>query len=94
MRFIIEKINGHIKNNKALDNIRNTRAGHIQIDYRIACAILNFLHKPCCPDGEQASIIANKMKNKADSKIFKNYLGRLLKIRFNTKMVPPSINYQ
>lgn len=89
MRFIIEKINGHIKNNKALDNIRNSRAGHILIDYRIACAILNFLHKPCCPDGEQASIIANKMKKKADSKIIKNYLDSLLKIRFNTKMVPP-----
>ncbi|CAF1031356.1 unnamed protein product [Brachionus calyciflorus] len=45
-RYIVERVNGMLKNYKALDNIRNTEIGHIQIDYRIACAMLNFTHKP------------------------------------------------
>ena len=35
IRFIIEKQNAYLKNLKALDNIRNTQAGHILIDYRM-----------------------------------------------------------
>lgn len=45
--------------------MRNTEIGHIQIDYRIACAMINFFHKPCCPDGKKAKTIANRMKEKA-----------------------------
>jgi hypothetical protein len=49
----------------------------------------NYKLLSCCPDGGKASVIANKMKRKADLKIVKNYLDPLLKIRHNTKMVPP-----
>ncbi|CAF0983415.1 unnamed protein product, partial [Brachionus calyciflorus] len=52
IRFIVEKQIGMLKNFKALDNIRNTQAGHIQIDYRITCAMINFTHKRSCPDKE------------------------------------------
>lgn len=79
-----------MKNNKALDNIRNTIAGHIQIDYRIACTMINFLHKPSCPDGVNATKIANRMKRKANSIIQENHLSPLLTIRFNTKKNPLS----
>ena len=65
IRFIIEKQNGYLKNNLSLDNIRNTIAGHIQIDYRIACAMSNFRHKPCCPDGEKAIKVAKRIKKKS-----------------------------
>lgn len=78
-----------MKNFKALDNIRNTEIGHIQIDYRIACAMINFLHKPCCPDGEKASIIAERMKEKSKTEI--NHLEFFLekKKQLNTKYIYP-----
>lgn len=69
-------------NKKALINVRNTQVGHIQTDYRIACAMLNFLHKPNCPDGpENALRIARKMKEKA-VQIKDNKLDFLLKKQF------------
>jgi hypothetical protein len=82
-RFIIEKINGTLKNFKALDNIRNTQVGHIQIDYRIACAMINFTHKPCCPDGNNAQEQAKKIKRK--SRLIENNMEHFLSRRFNTK---------
>ncbi len=68
---------------KALDNIRNTQVGHIQIDYRIACAMINFTHKPCCPDGSNAEELARIIKKK--SKLHENNMEHLLSRRFNTK---------
>ena len=76
-------MNGSLKNFKALDNIRNTQVGHIQIDYRIACAMLNFNHKPCSPDGQHVIKIAKKIKEM--SRIKENKLEHLLSRRFNTK---------
>ncbi|CAF1024821.1 unnamed protein product [Brachionus calyciflorus] len=81
--YKIEKQTGMIKNFKALDNIRNTQAGHIQIDYRITCAMINFTHKPTCPDKENAKKIAFKLKEKLDFE--NNLLSGLLKKQFGTK---------
>ena len=64
-RYIIEKKIGFLKRLQSLDNIRNTVLGHIQIDYRIGCAMANFNHRPCETDGINSEKIANKMKKKA-----------------------------
>ena len=82
VRFIIEKQNGYLKNLQGLENIRNTIAGHIQIDYRIACAMYNLFHKPCCPDGVNGKLIAQRMKNKITNE--RNRLEFLLKKQFDT----------
>lgn len=75
-----------MKNKQALDDIRNTEAGHIQIDYRIACAMSNFVHKPICPDGVNAHQIAGKIKEKILIK--DNSLDFLLSKHLDTKMIP------
>lgn len=75
-----------MKKFKALDNIRNTQVGHIQIDYRIACAMMNFNHKPCCPDKDKLEKIARKLKKRF--KIKKNQLEFLLTKHLNTKTIP------
>jgi hypothetical protein len=62
VRFIVAKQNSLLKNKKALDNIRNTEAGHIQIDYRICCAMANYNFVPCIPDGNHTVEIANRIK--------------------------------
>ena len=49
-----------------MDKIQNSQTGHIQIDYRIACSMVNFPHKACCADGKNAQKIARRMKNKAN----------------------------
>jgi len=49
---------------------------------------MNFIHKPSCPDGENAFKIARRMKKRADCKVRKNQLNSLLCIRFNTKKKP------
>lgn len=69
-----------------MDNIRNRQAGHIAIDYRIACAMNNFVHKPCCPDEANATEIAERIKLK--TKIRTNQLSFLMKKHLNTKMIP------
>ncbi|RNA33737.1 disulfide-isomerase a6, partial [Brachionus plicatilis] len=84
-RFIIEYVNGKLKRLKALDNIRNTQLNHIFLDYRNACAMINFFHKPCCPDGDKAVPVAKGMKREAMKD--KNELDFLLKNRFGTKFV-------
>lgn len=55
---------------------------HIFIDYRIACSMLNFLHKPCCPDGQKVIEISQRMKKRAEIQECK--LEFLLKKRLNT----------
>ncbi|RNA01705.1 hypothetical protein BpHYR1_007720 [Brachionus plicatilis] len=45
--------------------------------------MINFFHKPCCPDGENSRSIAKRMKKKA--KEYKNELEYLLKTRLDTK---------
>ena len=76
-----------IKNHKSLDNIRNSIAGHIQIDFRIACAMLNFFHKPCCPDSPVSVEIARRLKLSTYKKT--NNLAPLLKQQFNTNLMTP-----
>ncbi|CAF0991642.1 unnamed protein product [Brachionus calyciflorus] len=83
-RFIVEKQIGAIKNFKALNNIRNTEAGHIPIDYRIACAMINFSHIPCNQDGENLNI-AKRIKKKG--KIESNKLDFLLGKHFDSKLI-------
>ncbi len=47
VRLIIEKHNSLLKNKKALDNIQNSQAGHILVDYCICFAMANFTMVPC-----------------------------------------------
>lgn len=72
---------------KALDIIRNTIAGHIQIDYRIACAMYNFNHKHICPDGKHAQRIAKLIYNRAQ-KIQTNKLAIILSKQLDTTQFP------
>ncbi|CAF0938030.1 unnamed protein product [Brachionus calyciflorus] len=86
-RFMVEKQIGMLKNNKALDNIRNTEAGHIMIDYRICCSMINFDLKPSCPDGENAEKIATKILIRSQKK--ENDLEFLLGKHLDTKSICP-----
>lgn len=61
---------------KSLDKIRNSQAGHIMIDYRIACAMINFTLKPCTPDCPNPIEIAKRLQQA--SLISKNKLSFLL----------------
>jgi hypothetical protein len=81
-RFIVERKLGEIKRHKALDHRRNVEVGHLQIDYRNLCAILNFNHKPCASDCmREPEKIAERMLSKAV--INENQLVKLLKIGLN-----------
>ena len=82
VRFIVEKQNSLLKNMKSLDNIRNTQAGHILIDYRICCAMLNFNLKPCIPDGKDTITIAKRIKKKSLKR--QNKLSSLLMMKFTS----------
>ena len=72
---------------KALDNIRNTIAGHIQIDYRIACAMYNFNHKHICPDGKHAQKVAKRIYDRSQ-KIQINKLAIILSKQLDTTQFP------
>ncbi len=86
-RFIIEKRIGDLKKFNALYDRRNTEVGHIQIDYRIACAMLNFLHRPCRADQKRDTMkIARNLKEK--SKIDSNALTKLFKLQFDSLALP------
>ena len=52
VRFAVEKEIGYLKKLLSLDNVRDTVVGHIQIDYRIACAMHNFSFKEIRTDGK------------------------------------------
>jgi hypothetical protein len=92
-RFIIEKKLGDLKKNKALDHRQNNEVHHLQTDYRIACSMLNFSHKPCCADESDADDIASTLRNKC---LFQNenpleiLVGKIgdQKIRFGTINIP------
>ncbi len=86
-RFIVEKRMGDIKKYNALFDRRNTEVGHLQIDYRNVCAMLNFLHNPCHADVHRdPAKIAQKMREKFQ--IQTNDLTNLFKIQFDTNAVP------
>ena len=57
--------------------------GHIQIDYRICCAMWNFTMKPCIPDGKDSASIAKTIRKKC--KKTRNKLESLLKTCFTSK---------
>ena len=90
VRWIIEKINSRIKNYKSLDNISNNEIGHIQIDYRIACAMINFTHVAECPDGNQAVEVARRLREITSRPAAKqiNRLLPLMRKTLNTTDVP------
>ncbi len=75
-----------LKNYKALENIRNTQVGHIQIDYRIACAMQNFCHKPCSSDGNKAYSVAKRLKERAS--LTNNSLECIMRKRIDSKLMP------
>jgi hypothetical protein len=76
VRFIIEKQNSLLKNKKALENIRNSQAGHILVNYCICCAMINFNMVPCIPDGKHSTEMAKRIKKRCLKK--QNKLSRLL----------------
>ena len=49
--------------------------------------MLNFLHKPCCADGDKAEKIGERLKRKCD-KIRSNALEALLTLRIGTMTIP------
>jgi hypothetical protein len=48
--------------------------------------MINYTHKPCCPDGEQAVEIARRIREKSEIDQ-KNQLEMMLKIRLDTKLM-------
>jgi hypothetical protein len=74
-----------LKNYKSLDNIRNTQAGHIQIDYRIACAMSNFIHRPCSPDGKKSKKIAERIRKR--TQIYENKMEFFINKRLDTRLI-------
>jgi hypothetical protein len=48
--------------------------------------MINFTHKPCCPDGEKALEIAQKIRQKTENEQ-NNELDLMLKIRLETKLM-------
>ena len=49
--------------------------------------MINFLHKPCCADGDKASEISERIKNKCKN-VKINDLENLLNLRLGTKKIP------
>ena len=90
VRFIIEKQNSILKNKKSLDNIRNSQAGHILIDYRICCAMYNFTMKPCIPDGKASKEIAERILKRSYKK--ENKLESFLMMKFTDSILTHDIN--
>jgi hypothetical protein len=86
-RFIIEKKIGEIKKNKALDNRQNNEVNHLQFDYRITCALINYTHKSCCADKGKAQELSQKIKDKIENTHL-NHLESLNKIQLGTKKNP------
>ena len=67
-----------------MDNVRNTQVGHILIDYRICCAMLNFNMKPCIPDGNDSAQIAKRIRKRCLKS--QNKLDSLLEMRFTSTL--------
>jgi hypothetical protein len=96
-RFIIEKKIGELKKYYSLDKRRNTEIGRLQIDYRIACAMINFTHKSCRADEKfsknsknvngRADLIAWRILNKYYNPNA-NILEPLLQLRLGTLNIP------
>ncbi len=78
VRFITEKQKSLLKNKKAVENIRNSQAGHILVEYRICCATANFNMIPCVPDGKHTNENATRIKKRCLKK--QNKLSGLLRI--------------
>ena len=62
IRYQIERNNGNIRFNRSLDYIFKSQAGHIFIDWRIACAISNYTLKPSYSDCPKTLEEARKLK--------------------------------
>lgn len=62
IRWVVEAVNGLIKNWKYFDNIiLNVNIPHIKRDFRIVCAIINKFRKPRVTSKPEDIEIANKM---------------------------------
>ena len=82
IRYQIERNNGYLKFNRSLDYIYNSQAGHIFIDWRIACAISNYTLKPSYSDYPKTIDVARKLKKNYQKKK-NNNLEFLLKKRIS-----------
>ena len=83
-RWVIEAMNGALKNHYALDNINNNELGHLMIDYRNCAAMLNFNLKPRIADGQKARLIARRMRRSIKGE---NSLKFMISRRLDTKLV-------
>lgn len=73
-----------IKNLRSSDNVKNNTLRHTIADYRIACAIQNFKHKPIETDGVNAKTYFKKLLRL--SIIEENSLEILLSFRSNNRV--------
>ena len=97
IRWIIEAVNGHIKNWEYFRNIvHNKNIPHIGDDFRIVCAMLNSFRYP------RYKTDINKEKNLAQSMLLKNHsinpLQNVVKgfsnrTKKNNKLNPEEINF-
>ena len=72
---------GQLKNFKALDYIQNRHSPHLNIDTRIAAAMLNFTHKPFVQDKPKTKTVAQRLLKKMN-KYQINKLSFLFNQRF------------
>lgn len=70
----------------ATDYIRNSVLGHIMFDFRIACAMHNFSHKPIMSDGEKIEDYCKILLRRSTTEI--NPYNFLIHHQFNTSLFP------
>ncbi len=66
IRFIVETQIGALKKFKQLKSIRNSIAGHINCDFRNACAMHNFSFNPIVVDGINTEKISKNIKLRSE----------------------------
>ena len=85
VRFQVEYVNLLLKNQKALDYVRNSRLGYLNQEYRIMCAMLNFTHKPNLTDKPNTINVAKMIRARYDEPQF-NDLEFLLHKQLGTNL--------
>lgn len=89
VRYKVENQIGVLKCKEALDNIRNTEVGHIQIDYRIMCAMWNFAMVPNFTEDKESFKIAKSIRKKCLKR--QNKLASLLNMKFTSTVASVDI---
>jgi len=83
IRFIVETQIGALKKFKQLKSIRNSIAGHINCDFRNACAMHNFSFNPIVVDGINTEKISKNIKLRSEY-LKKNILDLIINKHFSS----------